>query len=195
MDLSNVKNINIPEGSVKKITANGVTFWEKPISFINLAEPNDTNTTDWNIWINNARMGSDGGYRSNATSMLTNFIELIPGEPATYYFSGMDIPENGFPSSIVGPGLQAAYFRAGKSLEKYWLGGKNFAGFKSASDVFGDYINYTTNSNGFVTSMSLGDIWVSQAHAFTQGPYYLRIALPNTIDKSKIIITKNQPIE
>lgn len=192
LDFTGVKAITIPEGIVKKITANGVTIWEKPVSFINLAEPNDTNTTDWNIWINNARMGSDGSYRSNATSMLTNFIELIPGEPCTYYFSGMDIHENGFSSSVVGAGVQVGFFRSGNSVNTVWIGDKSFAGFKSA---YSGYLDYTTDTNGFVTSMSLGDIWVLQAHQFTGGPYYLRIALPNTIDKSKIIITKNQPIE
>ena len=34
MDFSGVKSITIPEGSVKKIVANGVTLWEK-ISYTN----------------------------------------------------------------------------------------------------------------------------------------------------------------
>ena len=187
IDFGSVKSLTIPEGSVKKITANGVVFWEKPATYINLATPNDTNTTDYSLWINDARMGNDGGYRSNATSMVTNFIELLPGEPQkTFYFSGMNIPENGFSSSVVGAGQQVAFFANSVGYAKSWIGGMSFADFKSKRS---QYLNYTTDANGFVISMTLGNIWITAADQFTTGPYYFRLILPNTLDKSKIIIT------
>lgn len=193
LDFTGVKAITIPEGNVKKITSGGVVLWEKPISYINLAEPNDTNTTDWSLWINNSRMGSDGSYRANATSMVTNFIEIeVTGEKQTFYFYGMDIPENGFSPSVVGSGVQVEFFSTNTdaSLKKGWVGGTSFSVFKNKWSI---YVDYTVNSDGYVTSMSTGTVWETPTDF--KGEYYFRLALPNTIDKSKIIITKNQPIE
>lgn len=192
MIFSSLKSLAIPEGSVKRITQDGTVLWEKPASYINLAQPNDDNTTDFTIWINKARMGSDGSYRSYATSMVTNLIEMVPGEISTYYFYGMDIPENGFSSSIVGTGAQVAFIasKAATGLSKGWIMGLNFADFNSK---WNGYIDYAVDSNGFVTSMTMGYIW-EHVEQFTTGPFYFRLALPITTDKSKIIITKDQPL-
>lgn len=52
----------------------------------NFAEYNSTNTTDWSIWINNARIGSDGAYRSDTVSadygtpVVSNWIEVQNGD-------------------------------------------------------------------------------------------------------------------
>ena len=46
----------------------------------NFAEPNDTNTTDWSIWCNDARVGSDGTYRSSTTQDTTNYIPVQNGD-------------------------------------------------------------------------------------------------------------------
>jgi hypothetical protein len=52
----------------------------------NLAEYNSTNTSDWSIWINNARIGSDGAYRSDSVSedygtpAVSNWIEVQNGD-------------------------------------------------------------------------------------------------------------------
>lgn len=51
----------------------------------NFAEPNDTNTTDWSIWCNNARIGSDGGYRSSDTQKVTNYIAVQNGDIVYWY--------------------------------------------------------------------------------------------------------------
>lgn len=45
----------------------------KPL-YTNLAEPNTTNTTDWSIWCNDARFGSDGGYRQKTGTVVSNYI-------------------------------------------------------------------------------------------------------------------------
>ena len=52
----------------------------------NFAEYNSTNTSDWSIWINNARAGSDGKYRSDTyadgygTPVVSNYIEVQNGD-------------------------------------------------------------------------------------------------------------------
>lgn len=52
----------------------------------NFAEYNATNTTDWSIWINNARAGSDGAYRSDSytdgygTPAVSNYIAVQNGD-------------------------------------------------------------------------------------------------------------------
>ena len=51
----------------------------------NFAEPNDTNTNDWSIWCNNARVGSDGAYRSSTTQHVTNYIPVQNGDIIHWY--------------------------------------------------------------------------------------------------------------
>ena len=59
----------------------------------NFAEYNSTNTSDWSIWINNARAGSDGTYRSDTyadgygTPAVSNYIAVQNGD--TIEFTGM----------------------------------------------------------------------------------------------------------
>ena len=96
MDFSGVKSITIPEGSVKKITANGVTLWEK-ISYTNLIP---------------LAVGSDGkpynngqgwktGYRLNSSGVETaaNLIEVtgfMPCEKTDFlYFANMTFAKTG----------------------------------------------------------------------------------------------------
>lgn len=59
---------------------------EKAKEPTNFAEYNSTNTSDWNIWINNARAGSDGAYRSDTynegygTPAVSNYIAVQNGD-------------------------------------------------------------------------------------------------------------------
>lgn len=46
----------------------------------NFLEPNTTNTTDWAIWCNDSRIGSDGTYRSSTTQDTTNYIPVQNGD-------------------------------------------------------------------------------------------------------------------
>lgn len=59
----------------------------------NFAEPNTTNTTDWSIWCNNARFGSDGAYRANSGTVVTNYIPMQVGD--TLYFEGLSVSTTG----------------------------------------------------------------------------------------------------
>lgn len=59
---------------------------EKAKEPTNFAEYNADNTTDWNIWINNARAGSDGAYRSDTynssygTPAVSNYVAVQNGD-------------------------------------------------------------------------------------------------------------------
>jgi hypothetical protein len=45
-------------------------------TYTNLAEYNATNTSDFTIWCNDSRTGSDGSYRALAGYITTNYIEV-----------------------------------------------------------------------------------------------------------------------
>ena len=62
---------------------------EKTIT--NFIEYNADNTTDWSIWCNNARIGSDGLYRQSTSSNVTNYIPVQNGDIVYWY----DMPING----------------------------------------------------------------------------------------------------
>jgi hypothetical protein len=59
---------------------------EEAIEPTNFAEYNADNTSDWSIWINNARVGSDGTYRSESynqsfgTPSVSNYIAVQNGD-------------------------------------------------------------------------------------------------------------------
>lgn len=188
LDFTKVKELTVPEGSVKQVYYGSILLWEEPASYINMLEPNDTNTTDYSIWINNARMGSDGSYRSNANSMVTNYIQIMGGD--TFYLYNMAIPENGYPTTQVGAGSQVNFFQEELGLSKRWIGGTSFKNFRES---WPGYIDYDVDENGYVTTLKTGSTWTTFPEHFTD-IFYFRLSLPKTLDKSKIIITKNQPL-
>lgn len=49
-------------------------------TYTNLAQPNTDNTTDFTIWCNNARIGSDGVVEARDGYVSTNFVEVSPGD-------------------------------------------------------------------------------------------------------------------
>ena len=69
----------LPDGYIYAYMAKTIPETTVP-NFTNLAEPNDTNTTDWSIWCNNARVGSDGLYRSSDTQNVSNYIPAVQGD-------------------------------------------------------------------------------------------------------------------
>lgn len=83
LDFTGVKAITIPEGSVKKITANGVTLWEK-ISFVNqipLSIGSDKKPYNGGQgWKANTRLNSSG---SESTSSASG-IEVTGFMPVKY---------------------------------------------------------------------------------------------------------------
>ena len=93
-------NITSSAVSGNKITISKVTgdvvitaVAEQVKTETNFAQYNATNTSDWEIWINNARVGSDGKYRSDTVSAeygtpaVSNWIEVQKGDYVE--FTGM----------------------------------------------------------------------------------------------------------
>lgn len=95
---NNIVINNLPDGtySVKYEMADGSTVdigslelgavEPEPAAPTNFAEYNSDNTSDWSIWINNARAGSDGTYRSDTesadygTPVVSNYIAVQNGD-------------------------------------------------------------------------------------------------------------------
>lgn len=153
-------------------------------TYTNLVEITDetgSDAFDAGRWTNGARMGSDGAYRSNATTMVTNFIPFNEedGQMVTLYFAG-----TGF--KVGGNGLTAGwnigvYQTKNGSITK--LGGaKTLTEFKAMYTEITD----TYYADGTLKTLSGR---VRTGHA----PYYLRFCLSSDLDKSKIIISK-EPI-
>lgn len=173
--------------SIANVTGNIViTAVASPIpiepSYTNLAEPNDTNTTDWSIWCNNARMGSDGAYRSSTNSMVTNYIPVtrVGSESAqTLYFKNTGITESGN-GAAAGYTISVFDEPTGVTTTK--------AKFGDTPKMLSDrgIANFTYDANGEITSMTL----ISMEYGST---VYIRFCLSSAIDKSKVIISK-EPI-
>lgn len=75
------------------ITAVAAEIQTEPANPTNFAEPNETNKTDWSIWCNDARFGSDGGYRELTGNAVTNYIPFQFGD--VIYIKGMTIATTG----------------------------------------------------------------------------------------------------
>lgn len=149
-------------------------------SYTNLAEPNDTNTTDWGIWINNARMGSEGSYRSSTNSMVTNYIPLTregsnPMETLYVKNTGLTATGNG-----VTAGHVVALWSEPTSDNTT---NADYGGLPNNTS----YFVTTYDDNGELATISL----VGQEYNTTK---YMRFCLSNAIDKSAVIISK-EPIE
>ena len=153
-------------------------------TYTNLVEITDETGSDaFNAgrWTNGARMGSDGTWRSNATTMTTNFIPFNEEEKqmVTLYFAG-----TGF--KVGGNGLTegwniGVYQTKDGSITK--LGGaKTLTEFKAMYTEITD----TYYADGTLKTLS-GRVRTDHA------PYYLRFCLSSDLDKSKIIISK-EPI-
>lgn len=67
----------------------------EPAEPTNFAVPNTTNKTDWSIWCNDARFGSDGGYRAltGKKNVVTNYVAMEVGD--IIRFEGLNVPTTG----------------------------------------------------------------------------------------------------
>lgn len=163
------------------ITATASVTQTEP-SYTNLAEPNDTNTTDWSIWINNARMGSDGSYRSSTNSMVTNYIPVNrvgSGTPETLYFKNTGI-------TSAGNGVTNGYCIG--LFQNVGDASCLFGGFPQTFDgntTYGSTVTY--HENGELASLHIGTMEYNTT-------LYVRLCLANTVDMSQVIISKT-PIE
>lgn len=147
-------------------------------SYTNLAAPNNTNTSDWGIWINNARMGSDGAYRSSTNSMVTNYITIRKNDTVYFMGTGMTSTGNGVTS-----GQQIAVFESATNVNTT----KSLYGGTPETLVSAYNFPVTYHEDGTLESIKFTSLE-------NEPDYYLRVCLANTVDKSSVIITVNEPI-
>lgn len=138
-----------------------------PPSYSNLAEPNATNTTDWSIWCNNARIGSDGKYRSDVYSVV-NYIPVAVGDVVRW--EGLSGVES----------TNVAWYKS----DKVTLCN---AGVAKPSEYKG----------GVIADLSItatGGQFTIANHANLNGLAYVRFAGTPIGNINDVVITKNEPI-
>lgn len=139
-------------------------------AYNNLAKPNDTNKTWSGDWVNDARMGSNGAYRSSTNSMVTNTIALNKGDVLYFANTGFTSTGNG-----VTNGYQIAFFKESNATT-IWYGG-------TPEGIAASYpITFTYNADGTLASMAF--------NATDKETAYMRLCLAKTVDKYKVIIAK-----
>lgn len=136
---------------------------------INLAEPNTTNTNNWDIWCNNSRIGSDGKYRSASGQSTTNYIEAAKGD--VFYIKGMSFTAD--THTIATYTSAKAVVTGGAGTPTYWDG---------------NYGDFTTLASGTI-KFTIGNY--SQLNSVA----YVRFSGALTGSANDVIITKNQPID
>ena len=127
-------------------------------------------------------MGSDGTYRSSTNSMVTNYIPVSRvgnAEPQTLYVKNTGITASG---NGVTAGFSISVFSepTGVNTTKALYGG-------NPTDVSErNLVVFTYDTNGEIAS-------IRPKSMDYDSTVYVRFCLSNTIDKSKIIISK-EPI-
>jgi hypothetical protein len=124
-------------------------------------------------WVDNARMGSDGSYRSSTNSMVTNAIPVE--QNTTYYFSGTGMTSAG---NGVTSGHQVSFLQTVDGVVGALGGG-------TPADIV--YGTFTYHDDGTIASITTGKL-------SNNAPLYMRLCLSSAIDKSMVIISK-EPIE
>lgn len=129
------------------ITAVAEEIQIEPVEPTNFAVPNATNKTDWSIWCNDARFGSDGGYRELTGNAVTNYIPFQFGD--VIYIKGMTIATTG---TSMNNGLATYGSDKTKKTASYigWYVDQNY--LTVTSDESTPYIIDTTNLSGLANA-------------------------------------------
>ena len=144
-------------------------------SYTNLAEPNTNNTTDFSIWCNNARIGSDGVAAAKDGYVSTNFVAVKPGDVVRFknfkterlcFYSTDKTPVN---SGIARP--------------------NNHIVNSNITNVSGD-ANVTTDANAEPTEMTFTIVTGGSAVNIA----FMRLSGHLTGDAEDVIITVNEEI-
>jgi hypothetical protein len=158
--------------SIANVTGNIVitaVAEEIKAKYTNLAEPNTTNTTDWSIWCNNSRIGSDGGYRSATGQSTTNYIEAAKGD--VFYIKGMTFTAD--THTIATYTSAKAVVSGGAGTPSYW--DNNYGEFRTLAS---GTIKFTIGNHSQLDSVA-----------------FVKFSGALTGSANDVIITKNQPIE
>ena len=129
------------------ITAVAAEIQTEPANPTNFAEPNETNKTDWSIWCNDARFGSDGGYRELTGNAVTNYIPFQFGD--VIYIKGMTIATTG---TSMNNGLATYGSDKTRKTASYlsWYVDQNYLTVTSEEST--PYIIDTTNLSGLANA-------------------------------------------
>ena len=155
------KSSNIPTGKQLYVQV------DNPF-YTNLAVPSGTNTTDWNIWCNDARMtsGTGGAYEQKAGIITTNYIKASVGD--VIRVKGLSAVMVGYP----------------------------FVGvFNSNKDILAQGVNNLTimQSNGYISDIKIdGDLLEFKLAAGDVS--YIRLSSTLTSSLNNVIITVNEEI-
>lgn len=155
------------------ITAVAIEQSTEP-SYTNLAEPNETNETDFTIWCNKSRMGSNGAYRVNASTITTNYMPIAAGD--IIRVKGLVINAASTDMTVGSIGL----FKSDKALAEI--------------NTFAD----TVSKGRFTISGSADSGYTlvyGSGNSFYNEVKYFRIVGALTGTVHDVIITKNEPIE
>ena len=154
--------------AIPSVTGN-VIITVSTSGYTNLAEYNATNTSDFTIWCNDSRLGSDGSYRQLLGYATTNYIEVKKGD--VIRVKGFDYETQIYPTMCVMDSSKT------KLYNSYYLEMLKSNGFISDLTESESYAEFT------IGSANIGD-----------NIAYIRIAGKPTNGGENVIITKNEEI-
>lgn len=147
--------------------------------YTNLAEPNETNTTDFTIWCNQSRMGSDASYRQNAGTITTNYIPVTTDD--VIRIKGLVIDTS---STSMNNGSIAMWMRDPRGTTGDAPQG-GFAGVAHFSNVV---------ANGWFTISGSSQEGYTLVNKRDSSILFFRITAPLTGSAMDVIITRNEEI-
>lgn len=183
MDFSGIKAITIPEGSVKKISANGVTLWEK-VSYVNqipLSIGSDGKPyNNGQGWKADTRLNSTGSEVTSEGVSVTGFIPAKRGD--TIYFKNVKT------ATSVGSKAEFTYLALYNKSFTHTSSRK----FNTLQQSAIAYLisDVTVDASGYITSLKVKDTY--NEHLTDSGGYF-RVSAEGL--NSDSIITVNQPIQ
>jgi hypothetical protein len=145
-------------------------------TYTNLAEPNTDNTTDFTIWCNNARIGSDGVAAARDGYTSTNFVEVSPGDVVR--FKNFKVERLCFYNTDKNPTSEGIQ-RPGRHIVNSYI-----------QDASAD-IDLVADTEGEPTEMTFTINPTAQA---VSSVAYLRLSGHLTGTADDVIITKNEEI-
>lgn len=151
----------------ERVSEMGIIITVSEPAYINLAEPNTTNTSDWTIWCNNSRQSSSGEYRSLSGYVTTNYIQASNGD--VIRVDGLTI----------------------ESLTTYPTIGL----YDSNKNALSQAVNNIsiTQSNEYISDLTTDNEYL-EFKITSSNTTYIRLSGKPTTSATDVIITKNQPI-
>lgn len=150
---------------------------EEP-TIVNLAEPNSDNTTDFSIWCNNARIGSDGAAAAREGYVSTNFFAVSAGDVIRF---------KNFQTERI------TFYDESKSVNPPSVGVNRPSGHITNGiihEVVSD-VDLTANANGEPTEMK----FTIKDNTLNANIAYCRLSGHLTGTAADVMITANQEIE